>query len=361
MTTGFPALTYPQAFPLITFSLEQKKSVLLLGSPGHGKSSMANALADKLHLDLVDIRLSSTDPSELGGIQMPNRETSTVDVFIPEWLKQVRDTPCLLLLDEVNAGVSRLHLSLCYQILLDRRLGSTAFHAETRIIAAGNLLEDRSIVSDLPDALTDRCIKFILKTDAEAWLEWAAEATPAICPEIRAYIAWKKEEALFHRYDGVIASPRSWTNAGQLTRSSEECPSASALTKTQRQHLIASCVGELAANEFMTFSDVCKSVDIEGLLIKGHLPNFQSEETSLVYAFVFALVSHLDNFKKYKDTTILPHLAALFAYPAFASEYQVLFLKQLCKGNVKRYQAMMKHPLFDDVFSRLGNRLSRTF
>jgi hypothetical protein len=39
MTTGFPALTYPQAFPLITFSLEQKKSVLLLGSPEHGKSS----------------------------------------------------------------------------------------------------------------------------------------------------------------------------------------------------------------------------------------------------------------------------------------------------------------------------------
>lgn len=362
MTTGFPALSYPQAFPLIAYALEQKKSVLLLGSPGNGKSSMARALLDKLKLDhLIDIRLSSTDPSELAGISVPNRDSTNLDVFIPDWLKQVRDTPCLLLLDEITAGVSKLHLSICLQILLDRRLGTTVFHPDTRIMAAGNLLEDRSMVTDLPDALTDRCVKFILKTDADAWLDWAATATPPICPEIRAYIAWKKEPALFHRYDGVIASPRSWTNAGQLTRASEERPSFVSLSKTQRQHLIAGCVGELAANEFMTFSDVCKSVDIEGLLLKGTLPNFQPEETALIYAFVFALITHLENTKKYKDATILPHLAAFFASPAFAGEYQVLFLKQLCKFVPKRYHAMMTSPLFNDVFSWLGHRLSQTF
>lgn len=362
MTTGFPALSYPQAFPLIAYALEQKKSVLLLGSPGNGKSSMASALAQHLKLDaLVDIRLSSTDPSELAGIAVPNRDTHTVDIFIPDWLKQIRDTPCLLLLDEISTGVTRLHLSVCLQILLDRRLGTTVFHPETRIIAAGNLLEDRSMVTDLPDALTDRCVKFILKTDADAWLDWAATATPPICHEIRAFIAWKKEDALFHRYDGVIASPRSWTNAGQLTRASEEMPTSVSLSKTQRQHLIASCVGELAANEMMTFSDVCNSIDIEGLLLKGTLPNFQPEETALVYAFVFALVAHLENGKKYKDSTIFPHLAALFASPAFASEYQTLFLKHLSKQAPKRYQAMMGSAHFNQAFSRLGQQLSQTF
>lgn len=345
-----PELSYQQLYPLALHCLERKKSVLMLGHPGNGKTSMGRALATELGLPLVDLRVSHRDPGELAGIQMPNPATKSIELYPPDWLLDICERPGLLLLDELNCGTLKLTLSICYQITLDRRLGPFRFHPDTVIMATGNLPEDHSIVVDLPDALTDRCAKFILRTDVEDWLKWANEQSPALAPDICAYLHWKGNDALYKRYDDVIASPRSWTAAAQTVADGTGIPAPTQkrkpLSNTQRTQIIGSFVGMLAAREVEAFSKVFQSVDIPGLLKDGILPSFDGKDPGLVYAFIYALVDYIKQQRKALTPQNLHHLTALFALETFQKEYQVLFLMQLQNMLPRLFSRLIDEPGF---------------
>lgn len=359
-----PELSYQQLYPLALHCLRRKKSVLLLGSPGNGKSTMGLDLAKDLGLPLIDLRVSMRDPGELAGIQMPNSATKTIEWYPPDWLRSICDQPALLLMDEINAGTLRLTLSICYQIMLDRKLGPFSFHPETVILATGNLPEDRSIVVDLPDALTDRCAKFILRTDVQEWLKWANAQTPALALDICGYLAWKGNDALYKRYEDVIASPRSWTAAAQTVAATEASasgsPSHKPLTKTQRTQLIGSFVGMVAAREVEAFSKVFRSVNIPGLLKDGIQPTFTNDDPGLVYAFVYALVDHIKHQKKPLTDQNFEHLAGLFNLASFKKEYQILLLLQIELLLPRLFSRLIDHPAFEPHCKDMAERLTLT-
>jgi len=100
--------TFDQLFPLIRSTLDAGISVLLLGAPGIGKSTLAMDLARVMKRKLIDIRLAQKDPAELGGVYFPNRETQTLELFPPAWVKRACAEPCLVFLDEFNAAVTKL-------------------------------------------------------------------------------------------------------------------------------------------------------------------------------------------------------------------------------------------------------------
>lgn len=356
MSNGLPALTFNQLVPLLIRCFEESVSVLLYGHPGVGKSSLAAKMAAHFKLPLIDIRLSQRDPTELAGIQMPDSQTGQLKVFPPDWLVKICNEPHVLLLDEISAGTTKLHQSIAYQILLDRCLGPFKFHPDTLIIAASNLPEDHAIVTPLSDALIDRCAKFILKVDRDSWLDWAAEQNPPLSPDIRAYIAWRGEKALYRRYDFALASPRSWARAARLDPSHTEKKS---IKESQLRHLVGSCVGEAAATEFFQFKAVYKQVDIDGFLMKGILPALTPEDPSLTYAFVFALADRLLQQKKTASTkaTMYKHIAQLFQERLFGDEYQVLFLNQLMKGKQAVFQDLITHPDLTASCKRLSAKL----
>ena len=147
------AYTYEQLFPLVKATLEAGISVLILGPPGIGKSTLAAALAKHIAKPLIDIRLAQKDPAELGGVYFPNRDTKTLELLPPSWVKKACDEPCLVFLDEINAAVTRLHQAAAYQIVLEKRIGDYAFHPGTIVLAAGNREDDQSIVTPISAAL----------------------------------------------------------------------------------------------------------------------------------------------------------------------------------------------------------------
>ncbi len=113
MNPSLPAMehgyTYDQLRPLLRATLESGVSVLLLGPPGIGKSTLATDLAGLMHKTLIDIRLAQKDPAELGGVYFPNRETQTLELFPPAWVRRACEEPCLVFLDEFNAAITKLH------------------------------------------------------------------------------------------------------------------------------------------------------------------------------------------------------------------------------------------------------------
>lgn len=146
------------------------------GSPGIGKSSIMQQLADKYKLFLIDIRLSQRESVDILGFPtikknkmgyLPMEDLPLLGDPIPEGY-----TGFLLFLDEFNAA-SRSVQAASYQLVLDRIIGSVPLHPECHITAAGNNITDNSITNDLSTAMQSRLIHLELISDHESWLKWA--------------------------------------------------------------------------------------------------------------------------------------------------------------------------------------------
>ena len=132
-----------RAAEVITQLLSTRWPVFVWGPPGVGKSSVVAAIAKKQGLDLLDIRASLLDPTDLRGI--PAIESGQAVWTPPSFLPQDPDSKGILFFDELNAAPPLVQASL-YQLTLDRRIGEYRLPDGWRILGAGNRAEDASVV-----------------------------------------------------------------------------------------------------------------------------------------------------------------------------------------------------------------------
>jgi SpoVK/Ycf46/Vps4 family AAA+-type ATPase len=351
LTTPIPVLTdgysYPVLLPLVRHCLKRGVSILLRGSPGVGKSALAAELAHEMGLPMFDIRLAQKDPAELGGVYVPNREKKILELYPPDWVQQICETPAFLFLDEINAAVSKLHQAAAYQIILEHRVGASKFHEQTVVMAAGNLEEDETLAVPLSSALQNRFAHYTLKVDADAWITWAT--AQQLSPDIVGYIAFRREPALYKRTgEYAFATPRSWEIAARVD--------GQGLKDRDRKRLLVACVGQAAATEFQAFYDVYRHVDVPGILDRGDIPDLTNAEPAFVYALCFS-VGYLLRGKGLKKAQA-PHLLALLQARGFGPEFQVLLLK--CIQGSKAFNTLLEDPLFDPIKASLVRLLTET-
>jgi len=341
--------SYPTLLPLVRRCLEKGVSVMVKGHPGVGKSAMAWELANAMGLPMVDIRLAQKDPAELGGVYIPNHTTKTLELYPPDWVRQVCDAPHFLFLDEINAAVSKLHQAAAYQIILEHQVGPFRFHPQTVVMAAGNLEEDEALAVPLSSALQNRFCHYTLNVNADAWIDWAIKKE--VSADLIAYIAFRREPALYHRTgEDAYPSPRSWGDlAGRVD--------GPTVKPVERKRLIASAVGQAHALEFMTFLDVYRTVDVDAILQHGRIPDLVNADPAFVHSLTFA-IGHLIRTRGIK-TAMIPHLHTLFTTSNYGAEFQTLLI--LLINKTKAFQTICSHPLFVDVRQTLLAVLTPAF
>ncbi len=345
---------YDELKPLVTVALQAGVSVLLRGHPGVGKSSLAGDLARELGLPLIDIRLAQRDPAELGGVYFPDREGGTLQLLAPEWVRRACAEPCLVFLDEINAGVTRLHQAAAYQIVLERRVGPFDFHPGTKVMAAGNLEEDNAIVTTLSTALCNRFVHFILRPDVHNWLAWGAGA--GIHEAILAFVRTEGDSVLYRaptEGEYAFATPRSWEMAARMIACSDD---------RDWHRVVSACVGDSAAGRFMNFLRLFGRVDPEKIVLKGKVVDFtrgRQSEPSFVFATIFAVAAWLRNARKLPDTA-LSNIVNFLRSPGLDPEYVLLFLRQLHAQTdvVERCRALPEFRILADEL--VGLRLLQT-
>lgn len=336
--------TYDQLFPLLLATLESGISALLLGAPGIGKSTIAMELAKAMRRTLIDIRLAQKDPSELGGVYFPNRDTQTLELFPPAWVKRACEEPCFVFLDEFNAAVTKLHQAAAYQIVLEKRIGEFQFHPDTVVLAAGNREDDNSIVTPLSNALCNRFAHFEMRPDAATWLKWAAEND--IHENIIAFIQTYGEEVLFSASDEhCFPTPRSWTMASRImTRVKGE----------DVKRVVASCIGLPMADRFCKYLEIYQKVNAGKIIAGKEKVDFaKNSEPSFIYAAVFAVAEYLSN-NSIQDK-YLSNIVSFITSPGIGPEYQILFLRQLRNRNIKLFDRLKPLPKFRMLAERIVN------
>jgi len=222
--------------------------VMLWGPPGVGKSRIAADVACSNGVQLIDIRLSQMEPTDLRGI--PFRDGDRVEWSVPSLLPdaQRHGARGILFLDEITSAPPTV-TAAAYQLILDRKLGEYSIPAGWAIFSAGNRYGDRGVTYVMPAPLANRFTHYEIEPHLDDWVEWAHGA--GMDWRLIAFLRFRPD--LLFEFDPArnpvaFPSPRSWEYAHRALVKFAALP-----------HLLLealqACVGAASGVEFMAFLD----------------------------------------------------------------------------------------------------------
>ena len=258
-----------------------KTSIMMWGAPGIGKSSIVNKVAEENEMEVIDVRLSQLAPTDLRGL--PYVENGEARFAPPSFLP--KSGKGLLFLDEVNLAPPAIQ-NVAMQLVLDRKVGDYTVPDDWFIIAAGNRVEDRAAVSQMPAPLTNRFLHFTVEADLTSWKEYAL--TSGVEEKIISFLTFRPE--LLHSFNkNAIAwpSPRSWDFASDLYKIGLPVDAA---------------VGEGAASEFNSFVKLYSKLPDVDKIKSGDRKVKAPKEPSIIYAITGALVSRSETAEEFYNS-----------------------------------------------------------
>lgn len=243
---------------LLTVALEScikaQQPVFIEGAPGIGKSQIVSQTAERMELELIDIRAVLLDPVDLRGLPHVNGD-GRAHWCMPDFLP--RKGSGVLFLDELNRAPTLVQ-NACLQLILDRRLGEYQLPKGWSILAAGN--GSGSGVTKMDPALRSRFIFLDAEIDIDDWSKWALTAD--IEPTVLAFIRMRPD--LLHSFnngkDRSFPCPRSWEFVSRVCQQSTH--------QSVEHELFSGAVGTGTAVEFSAFLRTYRSVpNIDAILL----------------------------------------------------------------------------------------------
>jgi hypothetical protein len=221
--------------------LGQRWPAFIWGPPGIGKSAIVHHIAKQAGLEVIDLRASLLDPTDLRGI--PAIVDGRAVWCPPSFLPKPDSAPGILFLDEINAAPPLVQASL-YQLVLDRRVGEYVLPNDWWIVAAGNRQKDRAVTFRMSSALANRFVHIDLETDVSDWRNWALNNE--IDPLVISFIGYRP---------GLLREDPTDTNAFPTPRSWEMLSDVLKKFGGQKASadILPGIVGEGAAQEFSVF------------------------------------------------------------------------------------------------------------
>lgn len=323
---NYMAVNLDTAYELVEDCFKAKRVPNLISSPGVGKSSLIHQIAIAWEYLVVDVRLSTIDPTELNGFphiwEVDGRKVASyipMDMF-PIKGKVLPTNPAtgkpykgwILFLDEFNAG-TLLVQAAAYKIVLDRMVGMYELDDRCVMATAGNLMSDKAIVNRLSTATQSRVIHLAIKVCNKTWHKWAN--THDIDHRVKSFINYKPE--LLHHFDPnhddlTFPCPRTWEFVSDIMKPYDPIP-------ISKLPLLAGTVGKGAAREYHAFTEVFKELPTIATIVQDPSGVYFKDEPSIHYALA-GLIGH--NLKESNAEPCIKFLSRLGA------DHQVTALRQ---------------------------------
>lgn len=297
---------------LITKAIESGLIPFLEGSPGTAKSTLIRQVAEDFNLKLIDVRLSTLEPSDLTGIPFKTE----VDLANGSKADRVRHAPSTLFpisgdalppkldkdgiqllelpydedgkpilndknkhvpvpafydgwfifFDEMTSAMPAMQGAV-FRILLEREVSEYKLHPSVVMAAAGNREQDKAVVFPMSTPLRTRLCFIEVTVDLPDWIKWATKE--GINSKVITYLQWKPD--MLNAFDPHIkqlncAIPRTWHFASNLINNEEDLGNAVDETNVELFTLLKGVIGT-AAIEFKAFLAVYSQLpDIKKIL-----------------------------------------------------------------------------------------------
>lgn len=225
--------------------LKTGRTPFIWGDPGIGKSDIMRSVAAGLGIELVDVRLSIYDPTDLKGFPVIKGTGKAQAMhFVPPAILPTKGKG-ILFLDELPAAPPAVQAA-AYQLILDKKLGEYVLPPGWTIVAAGNHARNGGVHYSLAPALANRFVHIEMQCSAEDWDAWAANND--ITDVTRAFLRFRP--GLLHDMEArktgmAFPSPRTWAFADDITKQS--------LGAAEEFELLKGTVSEGAATEYLAF------------------------------------------------------------------------------------------------------------
>lgn len=308
------------AMPNIERALRANLTLMLTSGPGIGKSSLFKQTADNFGLDLIDMRLSQCDPTDVNGFPRIDPETGRASYAPMSTFPLEGDSlpkgksGWLLFLDEFNSAPMAVQAA-AYKLVLDRQVGQYKLHPNVRIVCAGNREEDNAIVNRLSTAMQSRLIHMELVADHEAWVEWASSA--GIDYRIVSFINFSPDSLYTFRpdhSDHTFACPRTWEFASQLIQGEADL--------VPLRPILSGTLSTGVAEEFVGYSQVFDQIPTIEEIIANPTGIEIPSEPSTTFAMTGSIANHA------KESNIDALMVYVNRMPA---EFQVITIKDMMK------------------------------
>jgi hypothetical protein len=243
-------------------SAAEHTPVMLWGPPGVGKSRIVADVASAHGVELIDVRLSQMEPTDLRGI--PFRNGDRVEWSVPALLPDAgrHGERGILFLDEISSAPPTV-TAAAYQLILDRRLGEYRVPDGWAIFAAGNRHGDRGVTYVMPSPLANRFTHYEIEPHLDDWVAWAHHA--GLDERVIAFLRFRPD-LLFDfdpaRNPVAFPSPRSWEYAHRALRKFAGMP---ALLLESLQ----ACVGAAAGVELKAFVEHMNELPDLDAIVEG--------------------------------------------------------------------------------------------
>jgi MoxR-like ATPase len=266
--------------------MKKQRPVFMWGPPGIGKSDIVKQLGAEQDRNVIDVRLSLWEPTDIKGIPFYNANLGTMSWAPPLEFPQDPEDTSILFLDELNSAAPATQAA-AYQLILNRRVGTYQLPKGVTIVAAGNRETDKGVTFRMPAPLANRFLHVELRCDFDDWHTWAV--SNRVHEQVVGYLGFAKQD--LYDFDPrsaskAFATPRSWSFVSELLE--EDDVPESTLTD-----LIAGAVGEGLAVKFMAHRKVAKQMPKPEDVLSGKIKKSEIKEISAMYSLTISLCYEL--------------------------------------------------------------------
>ena len=337
-----------EAKAAVRFAMKVNRPVFMWGPPGIGKSDIIKQLGDEQDREVIDVRLSLWEPTDIKGIPFYNTQLNTMSWAPPQELPSDPDSTAILFLDELNSAAPATQAA-AYQLILNRRVGTYKLPKGVSIVAAGNRETDKGVTYRMPAPLANRFVHLELKTDYEDWLNWAT--LNRVHEQVVGYVGFAKQDLYDFDPKGgsrSFATPRSWSFVSELL-------SDDSLPENTLTDLVAGAIGEGLAVKFMAHRKVAKQMPKPEDILSGKIEKVTIKEISAMYSLTISLCYELQSAdeKKVKNWDALADNFFKFMMENFPTELVVMGAKvALTNYNLPFDASKLQH--FDKFHDKYG-------
>ncbi|MCI8327345.1 MAG: AAA family ATPase [Lachnospiraceae bacterium] len=213
----------------------RQRPILLLGSPGIGKTQIMEQIARECQIGLVSYTITHhTRQSAIGLPFISKKEYAGKEYAVTEYtmseivasiyekMEQTGLKEGILFIDEINC-VSETLAPAMLQFLQCKTFGNHEIPGGWLIVAAGNPPEYNKSVREFDVVTMDRIRKIEVEADFSVWKEYAYEHH--LHPAVISYLNTKKQ--YFYQMETTVdgrsfATPRGWEDLSTLLAISEK-------------------------------------------------------------------------------------------------------------------------------------------
>lgn len=289
-------ITVRQIATAINLAASLNKSVMFFGGAGIGKSEKVAQCADFMfplteeqraagQSNLVDVRLSDKDPTDLAGVPVPvtmeNGDVRTVYATPSMWPKDP-NWKGIIFLDELSNASAPLQQA-AYQVVLDHKIGNYKFPKGAVFVAAGNREGDGGASFELLKPLANRFMIYEIQENLDIWIE--DYALP--CNVHRTVVGYLKHQP--HKFNTseapnkgpAYATPRSWVTASDILKQYD----AGKIDDQTMRAAIQGTIGNGMDSELTDYHKRTHKIPSAEDILSGKVKDFEvkADEVDLIY------------------------------------------------------------------------------